>query len=215
MSNNKCEKVSNKKHINIQDSSKPIGALTFEGVISKFNGKAADKYDKKILLVQSILGALVVTGIVLCFIIPEEIQSFATLTTILAMIFVGLFSFGYFGSTLVKMPYGRLSWASSMGCILYPKIDVDSGKASNTIVELCKDLGVYSAAHKFYTNQIKRNPVLWLQYMFYREQVEKLENTTKALPQPPVVEQEQLEWYKVQRDHYYDLFINAQEQAAQ
>lgn len=215
MSNSICEQVSNKKRTNAQDSSKPIVALTFEDVISKFNGKLADKYDKGVLLLQSVLGALVVAGVVLCFIIPEEIQSFATLTAILAMMFVGLFSFGYFGSTLVKMPYGRLSWASSMGCILYPKIDVDSGKASNAIVELCKDLGVRYDAQKFYTNQIKRNPALWLQYMFYRDQAGKLENITTALPKPPTAEQELLEWYKSQRDYYYDLFINAHNEAAQ
>lgn len=215
MSNSICEQVSNKKRTNAQDSSKPIVALTFEDVISKFNGKPADKYDKGVLLLQSVLGALVVAGVVLCFIIPEEIQSFATLTAILAMMFVGLFSFGYFGSTLVKMPYGRLSWASSMGCILYPKIDVDSGKASNAIVELCKDLGVRYDAQKFYTNQIKRNPALWLQYMFYRDQAGKLENITTALPKPPTTEQELLEWYKSQRDYYYDLFINAHNEAAQ
>ncbi len=59
MSNNTCEQVPNKGHTNTQDS-QPVGVATFEDVISKFNGKPADKYDKKILLLQSILGALVV-----------------------------------------------------------------------------------------------------------------------------------------------------------
>lgn len=213
MSNNKCENVSNKKHINIQDSSKPIGALTFEGVISKFNGKAADKYDKKILLVQSILGALVVTGIVLCFIFPEIWMDYIAVIVVLALLAVGLFPFGYFGNTLVEIPYGRISY--SMGYILYPKIDVGSGKASNTVVELCKDLGVHDTAQDFYVSKVKHNPVLWLQYMFYREQIEDLENITTALPQPPTAEQELLGWYKSQRDHYYNLFINAHNNAAQ
>lgn len=102
-----------------------------------------------------------------------------------------------------------------MGYILYPKIDVGSGKASNTVVELCKDLGVHDTAQDFYVSKVKHNPVLWLQYMFYREQIEDLENITTALPQPPTAEQEHLEWYKSQCDHYYDLFINAHNEAAQ
>ena len=207
MSNNTCEQVPNKGHTNTQDS-QPGGVATFEDVISKFNGKPADKYDKKILLLQSILGALVVTGVVLCFIFPETWRDYIAVIVVLALFTVGLFPFVYFGNTLAEMPYGRISWSSNFGGVSYPKIYSNNGRACNTVVDF-NDLGVRPDAYKFYTNQIKRNPALWLQYMFYREQVEKLENITKALPQSPVVEQGQLEWYKSQRDYYYGLFINA------
>ena len=184
----------------------PTGVLTFEDVTSKFDGKPAVKGDKEFALSLVALVICTFFGICFCFAYPDkwlEITVIMAIST--AVLITGVL---YLGSTLVETPYGKIYYSSSS--ILYPKINAYSGCVDSKVAKFQEDLGVRYAAQDFYTNQIRRNPVLWLQYMFYREQAEKLENITKALPQPPVVEQEQLEWYKSQRDHYYDLFINAQ-----
>lgn len=189
----------------------PTGVLTFEDATSKFDGNPAVKGNKELALTLVILVICTFFEICFCFAYPDK----WLVITIIMVIFAAVLITGtlYLGSSLVETPYGKIY--SSSSSVLYPKINAYNGRVDSKFAKFQEDLGVRYAAQDFYKNQIKKNPELWLKYMFYREQAEKLENITKALPQPPVVEQEQLEWYKSQRDHYYDLFINTKNEVAQ
>lgn len=188
--------------------SQPAGVLTFEDVASKFNGEPASKDKKEFIICLVILAAIIVVGIVLGFKHPERVLEIVFVVALFATVLIGVPLLAA-EVTLVETPYGEIYCYKGISSITYPIIDVHSGRARYKDAKFQENLGVRDTAQDFYKNQIKNNPALWLKYMFYREQAEKLENIIKGLPKPPAEEQEQ-RWYTARRDHYYDLFINAQ-----
>ena len=189
--------------------SQPAGVLTFEDFASKFNGKPASRDNKEFIICLVILAAIIVVGIVLGFKHPERVLEIIFVVALFATVLIGVPLLAS-DVTLAETPYGEIYCCDAISRITYPIVDFYSGRARYKDAKFQENLGVRYASQDFYKNQIKKNPELWLRYMFYREQVEKLENIIKGLPKPPAEEQERLEWYTAQRDHYYDLFINAQ-----
>lgn len=190
--------------------SQPAGVLTFEDVASKFNGEPAIRNNKEFIICLVILAAVILTGIVLGFKHPERVLEIVFVVAVFATVLLGLPLIAIPKIALAETPYGKIYCGDGLGYITYPNVDTYSGRARYKDAKFQENLGVRSAAQDFYKNQIKKNPALWLQYMFYREQAEKLENILKGLPKAPALEQEHLEWYTSQRDHYYNLFINAE-----
>ena len=198
---------------NIEDKtlvSQPAGVLAFEDVASKFNGEPASRDNKEFIICLVILSAIILAGIILGFKHPERVLEIVFVVAVFATVLLGLPLVVIPKVTLAETPYGKIYCGDGLGNITYPSVDAYSGRARYKDAKFQENLGVRYAAQDFYKNQIKKNPELWLRYMFYREQVEKLENIIKGLPKPPAEEQGRLEWYTAQRDHYYDLFINAQ-----
>lgn len=188
--------------------SQPAGVLTFEDVARKFNGKPASRDNKEFIICLVILAAIIVVGIVLGFQHPERVLEIVFVVALFATVLIGVPLLAT-EVTLVETPHGEIYCYKGISSITYPIVDFHSGRARYKGAKFQEDLGVRYAAQDFYKNQIKKNPALWLKYMFYREQAEKLDNILKELPKPPAPEQERLEWYTARRDHYYDLFINA------
>jgi hypothetical protein len=187
----------------------PAGVFTFEGFASKFNGEQASKNNKGSIICLVILTAIILVGLILGFKHPERVLEIVFVVAVFATVLIGV-PLLVTEVTLVETPYGEIYCYKGVSSITYPIVDAYSGRARYKDAKFQENLGVRDAAQDFYKNQIKKNPELWLRYMFYREQVEKLENIIKGLPKPPAEEQGRLEWYTAQRDHYYDLFINAQ-----
>lgn len=189
--------------------SQPAGVLTFEDVAGKFNGEPASEDNKGSIICLVILAAIILVGVILGFKHPERVLEIVFVVAVFATVLIGV-PLLVTEVTLVETLYGKIYCYKGVSSITYPIVDFYSGRARYKDAKFQENLGVRYAAQDFYKNQIKKNPELWLRYMFYREQVEKLENIIKGLPKPPAEEQEWLNWYTVQRDHYYDLFINAQ-----
>lgn len=211
MSNNTIGKAPEEQFIATETQvTKHVGVLTFEDSTSKFDGKTIKKNDSIFIAPALIIALYILMGIVFCFTYQDKWLDISFMTVVFATASVFMYFSLLYMKPLVDTPYGNIYYDSSINSILYPNIDTYSGKLDYQSIKVQEDLGVNCAAQKFYMNKIKYNPELWLQYVFYHEQAVKLEKIIKGLPKPPAPEQEQLEWYTTQRDHHYDLFINAQ-----
>lgn len=209
----------------VTTTDQPSGVVTFEEATKRFDEEAHPPKSfsgppLRLLLVS--LAAIIF--FICCGIIGDILPPHITTLGLIggSLLFLQWYSLSSV-SRVADTPYGnivRLMWyrkqsqsEESSYIFIYPALSPKTGRVRRQSVTY-EELDLRNKeAYVFYEQKIKENPVSWLQYMFYRTQVEKLENITQSFPVPPTAEQECLDWYKGQRDHFYNLFINTQEES--
>jgi len=206
----------------VTTTDQPSGVVTFEEATKRFDEEAHPLKSfsgppLRLLLVS--LAAIIF--FICCGIIGDILPPHITTLCLIggSLLFLHLSSVSRvadtpYGNIVRLMRYRTQSQSEESSYIfIYPALSPKTGRVRRQSVTY-EELGLRNKeAYVFYEQKIKESPVSWLQYMFYRTQVEKLENITQSFPVPPTAEQERLDWYKGQRDHFYNLFINTQEES--
>ena len=118
------------------------------------------------------------------------------------------------GIRVTNTPYGSINrvlqcqWPVFFYEFRYPALSSETGRVRwRTVVN--SELGIHTDdAYNFYERKMKQNPVLWLQYMFYRDQSNDWKKKMEGMDVPLKEFQENFEWCNSQAEKHYNLFIN-------
>lgn len=118
------------------------------------------------------------------------------------------------GIRVTNTPYGSINrvlqcqWLVFFYEFRYPALSPETGRVRwRTVVN--SELGIHTDdAYTFYERKMKQNPVLWLQYMFYRDQSNDWKKKMEGMDVPPKEFKENFEWCNSQAEKHYNLFIN-------
>ena len=192
---------------------RPSGAVTFEEAVERFDGKVP------------FFKGFSIWHLLLCF--SLAMLAFAIYPTITGKplennAVLGIFGAGgtlasfviSLGIRVANTPYGSISrvlqcqWLVFFYEFRYPALSPETGRVRwRTVVN--SELGIHTDdAYTFYERKMKQNPVLWLQYMFYRDQSNDWKKKMEGMDVPPNEFKENSEWCNSQAEKHYNLFIN-------
>ena len=201
---------------NTATMSRPADVVTFE--------EAADRFDEKIPVMKKfgalhivLLSSLAMVAVA-AYLTIKDSQSVSETTMLWVFGLLGVFS----SSMLLFMfgidtLYGKISrfarFQDNMFYFdfMYPSLSPVTGKVRWRTISN-EQLGIQSdGAYSFYEQKMKQNPVLWLQYMFYRDQANEWKQQLDSIEKPPKVFDDNFKWYERQTKKHYDLFMAADE----
>lgn len=200
----------------VADTGRPSDVVTFEDAADRFDGKVPVMKKFGVLHVVLLFSLAMVS--VAAYLTIKDSQSTSE-TTMLWVFGAG----GVFSSSIVLLvfgidtTYGKISrfvrFQDNMFYFdfMYPSLSPVTGKVRWRTISN-KQLGIQSdGAYSFYEQKMKQNPVLWLQYMFYRDQAHGWKQQLDSIEKPPKVFEDNFKWCERQTEKYYDLFMAADE----
>lgn len=198
----------------MKTTDRPSGVVTFEEASERFDGKVP------------FFKGFSIWHFLLCF--SLALLSFVVYRTVTGKLLENdaiLWLFGAGGALasfvislgirVTNTPYGSISrvlqcyWPVFFYEFRYPALSPETGKVRwRTVAN--SQLGIQNDdAYTFYEQKMKQNPVLWLKYVFYRDQAYDWMKKMEGMDVPPKEFQDNFEWYDSQAEKHYNLFINA------
>ena len=193
---------------------RPSGAVTFEEAVERFDGKVPFFKGFSICHLLFFFSLTMLAFAVYYAVIGQPLENNAVL---------GIFGAGgtlasfviSLGIRVANTPYGSISrvlqcyWLVFFYEFRYPSLSPETGKVRwRTVAN--SQLGIKNDdAYTLYEQKMKQNPVLWLKYMFYRDQAHGWKIKMEGMDVPPKEFKENFEWCDSQATEYYSLFINA------
>lgn len=186
----------------------PTGVVTFEEVAKCFDGTIprGRYYSAYVFLWIAIatlfLGIYIHTTENYIF---ESILWFCNLLCFCLFLFI---RFRIFGHKIVDTPYGSISCSIFSGdlFISFPKLNHKNSKVFWDYLIYESGMPTLHNYHNTYIERIKRNPMLWLKHLFYRELENECLDQINSIPNSSKELLDKLEWYNSQKDKYYNLF---------
>lgn len=200
----------------VVDMGRPSDVVTFEDAADRFDGKVPVM--KKFGALHMVLLSSLAMIIAAAYLTIKDSQIASETTVLWVFGLLGLFSSSMalfmFG---IDTPYGKISLFARFQDnrfyfdFMYPSLSPVTGKVRWRTISN-EQLGIQSdGAYSFYEQKMKQNPVLWLQYMFYRDQAYDWKQRLDSIEKPPKVFEDNFEWCERQTEKYYDLFMAADE----
>jgi hypothetical protein len=201
---------------NVTTAIRPSDVVIFEDAAARFDGKVPVM--KKFGALHIALFSSLAMIIAAAYLIIKDSQSASETTVLWVFGLLGVFSLSMvlfvFG---IDTPYGKISrfvrYQDGMFYFdfMYPSLSPATGKVRWRTISN-EELGIQSdGAYSFYEQKMKQNPVLWLQYMFYRDQAYDWKQQLDSIEKPPKVFKDNLKWCVNRAEKYYDLFMAADE----
>ena len=200
----------------VVDTERPADVVTFEDAADRFDGKVPVM--KKFGVLHMVLLSSLAMIIAAAYLTIKDSQIASETTMLWVFGLLGVFSSSMvlfmFG---IDTPYGKISrfarFQDNMFYFdfMYPSLSPVTGKVRWRTISN-EQLGIQSdGAYSFYEQKMKQNPILWLQYMFYRDQAYDWKQQLDSIEKPPKVFEDNFKWCERQTEKYYDLFMAADE----
>lgn len=189
---------------------KPEGVVTFEEVVTSFDGKAprGRHHTAYKSLFFAIAASLIGVGFRLA-----GIHLFETVFWFCSIFYLVMFLLTRFSlcrHKIAETQYGSIYYSAFFGglFIQFPKLDHETGKVFWSTLTYSPPTMFHNSCDT-YVEHIKRNPVTWLKYLFYCDLEDEYLMKIKNTPNSSKELLNMLEWCNSQKDKYYTLFTQA------